>query len=162
MERRPGAGASPAAYSGGGTRSDVFGTASDIPVEGDYDGDGRNDFALFHPSNGQWFAVLTGGGALNTLFGQNGDVPVPADYDAERWAVDGRVCPTFGQFFGLKSGGGVLNTYVGNGGDVPLQKRPSYPGQYPYGPGARPTVDVPPSATRQTGPSPQPSPAAPR
>jgi hypothetical protein len=54
-----------------------WGTAGDIPVPGDYDGNGSLEVAVFRPSNGYWF--IQGGGAL--AFGADGDIPVPGDYD---------------------------------------------------------------------------------
>jgi hypothetical protein len=34
-----------------------WGLATDIPVTGDYDGDGKTDFALYRPSSGAWYIL---------------------------------------------------------------------------------------------------------
>ena len=55
------------------------GQAGDVPVPGDYDGDGDTDIATYRSSEGVWYVkdqppfVQSGG--------QAGDVPVPGDYD---------------------------------------------------------------------------------
>lgn len=49
---------------------------------GDFDGDGSNDFSVFRPSSGTWYAQnSTGFSAFN--FGGASDVPVSADYDGD-------------------------------------------------------------------------------
>src|SRR5581483_9148726 len=63
----------------------VWGASTDIPYAGDYDGDGRTEFALFRdgtPANIFTLDVATGSGRTNT-FGTTGDVPVPGDYDGD-------------------------------------------------------------------------------
>ena len=51
-----------------------WGTATDIPVPGDYNGDGTTDIAVFRPSSGQWFIL----GQSTVGWGGTGDLPVPA------------------------------------------------------------------------------------
>ena len=56
-----------------------WGQSGDVPVLGDYDGNGTTDIAVYRPSDGAWYVkdqppVVQWGG-------QAGDVPVPGDYD---------------------------------------------------------------------------------
>ena len=49
------------------------GATDDMPVPGDFDGDGRADIAVFRPSNGQWYIK---GAASPIQWGGTGDIPV--------------------------------------------------------------------------------------
>ena len=50
--------------------------------EGDFDGDGSDDFALFRPSTGAWYSLNSSGFSAST-FGTAADIVVSGDYDGD-------------------------------------------------------------------------------
>jgi hypothetical protein len=67
-----------------------WGSASfgDIPVPGDYDGDGSDDFAVWRNSTGEWLIDSNKDGLSDPAFpstqlGVSGDIPVPGDYNGD-------------------------------------------------------------------------------
>jgi Proprotein convertase P-domain len=58
----------------------LTGQAGDIPVSGDYDGNGFDSRVVWRPSTGQWIGSLPG---APVQWGLNGDVPVPGDYNGD-------------------------------------------------------------------------------
>ena len=64
----------------------AWGTMGQIPVPGDYDGDGKADLATFSPTQNLWYLRFSSGqtpAAVSYGFGDLGDQPAPADYDGD-------------------------------------------------------------------------------
>ena len=55
-----------------------FGIATDVPVPGDYDGDGKYDIAVFR--DGVWYILGSSAGLKYEYWGNSTDVPLPRKY----------------------------------------------------------------------------------
>jgi hypothetical protein len=102
----------------------AFGTSTDIPVSGDFDGDGRKDLAVYRPSTGQWFILRSSLGFTTQTWGAwwLGDIPVPADYDGDGKTDIAVFRQATGEWFILQSSGGSLTVSWGAPalGDMPV------------------------------------------
>ena len=85
--RRPGRGSSGCPATNYTTDvSFQWGLAGDVPVPGDYDGDGTTDLAVWRPSTGTWFIRQSSTGYATSVsfqWGSSGDITVPGDYDGD-------------------------------------------------------------------------------
>lgn len=108
----------------GVTTARRWGQVGDVPVPGDYNGDGRTDLAVFRPSASVWWILIDNPGGEPAYkvypWGEDGDVPVPADYDGD--GVDDLAVyrPKTGQWYVLSADGRVKVVLLGAEGDVPL------------------------------------------
>lgn len=64
------------------------GVAGDVPMTGDFDGDGRSDIAIWRPGSGNWYIINSSNNwdvsnAFVTQWGQNGDKPYLGDVDGD-------------------------------------------------------------------------------
>jgi hypothetical protein len=63
----------------------LWGYDSDVPVPGDFDGDGQTDISIYRPGDGMWWILPSSwsySSYLTYQFGGNDyDMPVPDDYD---------------------------------------------------------------------------------
>lgn len=108
-----------------GSAVTVFGTPSDKPVSGDYDGDGVTDFAVFTSilrTRAIWrIKRSSDGGITQVKFGWDTDTPVVGDFDGDGRNDMAVFRPGSRAWQILKSdGSGVVNYRLGVNGDKPI------------------------------------------
>jgi hypothetical protein len=111
-----------------------FGESGDLPVAGDWNGDGRAKIGLFRPRTGEWLLDLDGDGAFDDCpagacarFGESGDLPVAGDWNGDGRAKIGLFRPATGEWLLDLDGDGAFDdcpagvcARFGESGDLPV------------------------------------------
>jgi hypothetical protein len=98
-----------------------MGEPGDLPVPADYDGDGREDLAVWRPSTGQWIIKPSSGIKLpDVRLGQPGDFPLTGDFDGDGLSDFSVWRPTTGEWFvHYANGKNAATVVLGGPGDRP-------------------------------------------
>ncbi|MFG1608033.1 hypothetical protein [Actinoplanes sp. NPDC049265] len=128
-------------FRGNGSLAD-WGLPGDLPVAGDWDGDGVDEPGVFRPSEKRWY--LHGGGHVDN-WGEPNDVPVAGDWDGDGRDEPGVFRPSEKRWYLLGSGHvenwgepgdqAVAGDWDGDGRDEPGVFRPSEKRWYLLGSG---------------------------
>lgn len=101
-----------------------FGQTGDLPVSGDWDGDGKADPSVFR--GGVWWRMKSSNNTFDAVsFGYATDIPAASDYDGDGKTDIGVFRPSTGVWHRLMSSNGEYSPFpFGVAGDVPV------PGDY--------------------------------
>lgn len=100
-----------------------YGVSSDKNVPADYDGDDKDDIAVWRASTGDWYYYASSNSTSNQhSIGQSGDIPVPGDYDNDD-IMDFAVWRSSNGYWYIHPTGGGRNYYEiwGTSGDIPVE-----------------------------------------
>jgi PKD repeat protein len=122
----------PAAITSEALTSETLTTSAVVPMvstsqvaprtDGDYDGDGKADVAVFTPAAGAWSIIESSTGTARTaMLGAAGDRPVPGDYEGDGKTDVAVYRPATGEWSVVLSSTGALTTVTwGLATDLPV------------------------------------------
>ncbi len=89
---------------GTSTQVTVFGVASDLPVVGDWDGDGLDNIGIYRPVGSGFYLDMDGNDVWSApdrraFFGVNGDLPIAGDWDGDGIDEIGVFRPSLRRFY---------------------------------------------------------------
>ena len=117
---------------GGTTQTTGFGVASDLPVIGDWDGDGLDNLGAYRPSNLRFYLDMNGNDRWDAAdriagpFGAAGDLPIAGDWDGNGRDEIGVFRPSNRRFYldmddtGVWSAADLSVGPFGGAGDLPV------------------------------------------
>ena len=101
-----------------------FGTSGDIPVIGDWNGDGTSDAGVYRPSSGNWHLNYYKDSISHKAFhfGTSGDIPVVGDWNGDGTSDAGVYRPSSGNWYLDYNNTGVVDKtfHFGTSGDIPV------------------------------------------
>jgi PKD repeat protein len=103
---------------GSATTTVIFGKNTDLPVTGDWNGDGIGDVGVFRPLT-HTFLLKNGSATTTVIFGQSTDLPVTGDWNGDGLGDVGVFRKSIHTFI-LKNGSATTRISLGQGTDLPV------------------------------------------
>ncbi|HEY9565194.1 MAG TPA: M23 family metallopeptidase, partial [Nocardioides sp.] len=97
-----------------------YGTASDDPLVGDWDGDGTVNVGVYTPATSTFTSYVYKQGTTRITFGKAGDKPVAGDWDGDGKDEVGVWTPSTGEFRLRAANGAVTSIKLGDSNDLPV------------------------------------------
>ena len=106
-----------------------IGSRYDMPLAGDWDGDGMDTVGIYDPLTAEFVLAKNNAGATEIYkrfnFGVIGDLPIVGDWDGDGMDTVGVFRPTEGKFFLAKSNDNpnsdIITIIYGKAGDMPIK-----------------------------------------